>query len=273
MQVLAIEVMVERVGANLVFDVYRKPCCTERLITSDSNHDFSHKVAAFHSMADRLVSIPMSDDKYEAEVKKMIRMGEVNGYPRSTIINIINKHKRKKENLEFSTFFGMKNTDEEIKRRSVIFYPKVTRTLRRVYKEQGLELVHRNGNSLRQQLGSIKDPTPDLEKSGIYKINCEIMCLFKYLGMTEREIQVRFDDHLGYIRRNEYHRCVARHVMDSGHTIGENNVELVQEVFDTRKIEEIEAIHIYKNKHKPMMNGNLGMVRSPLLALFENNVK
>lgn len=41
--------------------------------------------------------------------------------------------------------------------------------------------------------------------------------------MNDCDISTRFNDHLGYVRRKESRRCVARHVMESGHQIGENS--------------------------------------------------
>lgn len=69
----------------------------------------------------------MSDNKYKTEVEKIVHIGEVNGGKESNIKNIIRKEELKKERMEMSTFYG-KSCRDNIDRRSVLFYPRVTRT-------------------------------------------------------------------------------------------------------------------------------------------------
>lgn len=101
-----LDTLVDRVDGNLQFDVYRKPCSTKRVITADSNQDIKHKMAAFHSMAHRLVSFPLQADTYERERLTIMEIGRVNGYKAESIDRIIRKHERKKQLLEYSTFYG-----------------------------------------------------------------------------------------------------------------------------------------------------------------------
>lgn len=65
---------------ELQFDIYRKPSYTDRLITSDSQHDFKQKMAAFHCMVHRMVTFRLSDANYKKELKKIKQLGKVNGY-------------------------------------------------------------------------------------------------------------------------------------------------------------------------------------------------
>lgn len=46
--------LIENVNGTLVVDMYRS---TQRVIPSDSFHDYKHKMAAYHSMAHFMVSI------------------------------------------------------------------------------------------------------------------------------------------------------------------------------------------------------------------------
>lgn len=57
---------------NLEFDIYRKPSLTNRLITSDSFHNHSHKMEALHSIAHRMVSLPLNAAKYDTEKNHII---------------------------------------------------------------------------------------------------------------------------------------------------------------------------------------------------------
>lgn len=91
-----LDVMVINNSPDIEFDIYRKPTYTNRLITNDSFHNFKHKMAAFHSMANRMVSMPLTDERYETEKRRIIDIGNFNGYKSRTINDIISKHEAKK---------------------------------------------------------------------------------------------------------------------------------------------------------------------------------
>lgn len=192
-----LDTLVMRVDGNLEFDVYRKPCSTRRVIVADSNQDMKHKMAAFHSMTHRLVKFPLSAKAYEKERLTILEIGRSNGYKMEAIDKIIRKHERKKQLLEYSTFYGLKKDrdDEEPIKISFPYYPKVTRALKPVYRNNKLEIVHRSSNSLRQHLGSLKDKIPELHKSGIYQIDCEEGCTYRYVGPLRKPV-TRFNEHM-----------------------------------------------------------------------------
>lgn len=54
---------------------------------------------------------------------------------------------------------------------------------------------------------------------------------------------------------------------NEGHTMDLNNLHLVKEINDKRKLRFYEAIQIHSNESN-LMNGNLGNLNSPLLAFF-----
>lgn len=66
-----LNVLVENVNGRLEVHVYRKPKSTRRFIQSDFFHDIKHKMAAFHTMAHYMTSIPISEEKVEQEVQKI----------------------------------------------------------------------------------------------------------------------------------------------------------------------------------------------------------
>lgn len=261
---LLVVVSCEVVNGKIEVDVYRKPTHTMRLITSDSFHDMKHKMAAYHSMANFMFSLPLSDDKIESETKKILEIGRVNGFKEAAISDIIEKHKEKKRLTEISTFF-MEPPDAP-KRISVRYYPKVTRSLRTVYNSFNIEMVHRNDGSLKNLLGTTKDTPMALHKSGIYRIQCGC-CGRVYIGMSIRKIFIRFNEHINSARWQRK-TAVGRHIFSSGHEINISNLELIQPVRQMWKVEFYEAIHIHKHKHENLLNIDDGNIDSPLLELF-----
>lgn len=158
-------------NGNLKFDIYRKPTFTGRLITSDSFQNYNHKMAALHSMAHRMISIPLSSERYEIEKDRIIEIGRINGYS-STVINIIKKHELKKQLSDSSTLFSPTKKDET----NGIVLPYLhqsTSRLARIYHDNGYQAVNTNNYSLQKLIGNAKDKIPNLLKSGIYEIECQ----------------------------------------------------------------------------------------------------
>lgn len=188
-------------------------------------------------------------------MNKIVELGRVNGYHESTILSIINRHRRKKLLSNVSTFYDVPKEPE--KRVAIRFFPRITRPLKPIYKEHGMELVHRNDGSLRQMLGTLKDKPLDLHRSGIYRIQCAC-CGRLYFGMTIRKLFERFNEH---IKSARWKRKTAVEVHIS-------ELKLMQPVNQTWKIEYYEAIHIYRHKHENLLNEDEGNVTSSLLKLF-----
>lgn len=231
--------LVEIVDNSLTIDVYRKPSSTMRLIPIDSHHDLKHKMTAFHSMAHFMVNLPLTQEKVDIETKKIVKIGRVNGYGESTILHIVKKHQRKKALREFSTFYESSTRDEPAARIGIKYFPKITSKLKPFYRSHKLELVQRSDFSLKNALGSIKDVPPDLHKSGIYRIMCNL-CGICYFGMSSRKLFVRFLEHIKSANwKNK--SAIGRHISISGHSINISDLSLVQEVRQIWKLELYEA--------------------------------
>lgn len=258
--------LVKSVNGTLEVDVYRKPTSTQRRITSDSYHDIKHKLAAYHSMAHFMFSLPLSENKILNETQKIVDIGRANGYCETTIRNIISKHRNKRALMDFSTLRNATSQGDQMKRVGVRYFPEVTDKLKPVFKSHNLELVHRSDGSLKQALGSIKDIPPDLHKSGIYRIQCGHCGRF-YFGMTIRKLFIRFNEHIKSAKWKTK-TAVGKHIFSSKHQVDISALKLVQEVKQKWKIEYYEAVHIYKNKHQNLLNVDLGNIISPLLDLF-----
>lgn len=270
-----LDTMVVKVNGRLEFEVFRKPCATRRVIVHDSNQEIKHKMAAFHSMAHRLVSFPLTNDAYTKERETILSIGQMNGYKTQSVERVIRKHERKKELLHYSTFYGLPrelNVDENIVRVSMTYCPEITRVLKPIYKKNNIEIVHRSGNSLRQNLGTVKDKIPEIHKSGIYKVECQDGCPYRYIGRTLRRAQTRFNEHLDDWVNDDSDSAVAAHLLKENHEIDIDKLSLMRTCQDRMRIDYMEAVYINKYKHTALMNKNLGKT-SPLLVLVDPKVE
>lgn len=140
-----LNVMCEIVDGRIQVDIYRKPTHTMRLITGDSFHDIRHKMAAYHSMANYMFSLPRTDDKIEKETRKIVEIGQVNGFKESAMLKIVDEHRKKSFLNEISTFYV--EPPEVPKRISVRYLLPESDEIVKV----GLQkFQHRNGTSQRR---------------------------------------------------------------------------------------------------------------------------
>ena len=216
-------------------------------------------------MAHFMYSLPLSEEKLRNEIEKIIEIGEVNGFRREAIVNIIDRHRKRKQLKEISTFYN-DPPDEQPVRVGVRYFPEITRLLKPVYRKFNLELVHRNDGSLLNTLVDIKDKILDLHKSGIYHIICS-HCGRSYYGMTIRKLFIRFNEHVNSANWRDK-TAVGSHIFASKHEINISELKLIKPVKQMWKIEFWEAIFINRHRHENLLNRDDGNVTSPLLNLF-----
>lgn len=167
---------------GLRFSIYRKPTHTDRYITVDSHHHASHKKVAFHSMAFRLINIPMSESDFEQELEYILNAAKVNGFSKEFVDEIVRKHTRTRTTRQLTT---LTPAPVRNKMMSLPYYPKVTNRLSNILKKYGIHVVTRNNNTLRHELCNYKDKPPPLSTSGIYEVSCKD-CDTTYIGQTKR---------------------------------------------------------------------------------------
>jgi hypothetical protein len=265
-----LDLLVERTGEGLAFSVYHKPTSATRYITNDSHTPIQHKVAAFHSMVHRLCKLPLSITDYMKEYTYIKHIADVNGYKDTMIDQLIMKHTKKIKRSNSSSLFSQNKALENIeapKRRvNMTFVPEITNKLKSVFSQFDLEMVFSSRNKLRNLLGSTKDKTEQLDKSGIYEIGCN-NCNNKYIGQTKRSVNKRFTEHEMNVRLiRPTKSAVAEHVLSNEHSISLQNVRLVKEVNNPNRLDAYESIYIGMEPNT--MNLDNGNISSPLFSFI-----
>lgn len=205
------------------------------------------------------------------ELKYIKYAATVNGYEENMIDVMVNKHlkKIKQENL---TKLIHQNSTNVYRRMKIRFYPTITNKLKTIFKKQDIELVFNNEGKLKNLLGSTKDKTQDIKKSGIYKITCN-NCNDVYIGQTSRNIITRFEEHNNHIIKNRPTKsAVALHVIENQHKCKIENLSLVKQVNDKQKLDAYESIYMHKNQEF-LMNTMEAPVISNLIRLAGNLTK
>lgn len=263
--------MQKQSDGSLQFAIYRKPTSTLRTITSDSNCSIKHKHAAFHSMVHRLCHINLSVSNYMREYKIIKEIARVNGYDDKLIDDLIVKHTRKKKNDNLTTLLSQNRSLSEKNIRVALSYvPEITGKIKNIFHSYKMDIVHTNQNKLSNLLGTTKDKTADLQKSGIYKIECGD-CDEIYIGQTKRKIEQRIKEHKYSIRCNHaYSSAYAAHVLENNH-FSECSVSLVHTINDYRQLDAYESYEILRDDN--VMNLDNGNIESPLIAYLVHKQK
>ncbi|XP_062708184.1 uncharacterized protein LOC134288193 [Aedes albopictus] len=232
--------------STLKFGIYRKPTSTDRYITSDSNHFGAQKQAAFHSMAHRLFNVPMAKEEFEEEKDRIYSAAEVNGYDKPFVDKIIRKHKRKTQRNSITT---LQPDTKEVKRVSLPFYPKITNPIKTTLHRQGLHVVHKSENTLRDLLCNLKDKVPPDEQFGIYQIPCKD-CPVVYIGQTRRKVKVRIREHKNaVVSKKSNESSVAAHTVETDHEI-DWGIQPTSTRFLSR-LTDTETVMLFRNRNPP----------------------
>ena len=77
---------------TLKFNIYRKPTATSHTIHADSHHPYSQKVVAYNSLIHRLLTVPLDNNDFQAELNSIRFIAVSNGYSSSIIDKLLKKH-------------------------------------------------------------------------------------------------------------------------------------------------------------------------------------
>lgn len=228
-------------------------------------------------MIHRLTSVPMSDQDFAREKEYILETGKKNGYHTEAIGARIRKIQGKTRQLQLSTLFK-----EEVKmkpprkRFSLIYEERTSRVMRRAFEKIGMDAAHSSRMfQLKTLLGSAKDKKTIEEKSGIYCIKCP-ECGNKYIGQTRRLIVTRFNEHINESRAarkagnkgRHFYSAVAKHICEKGHNIGIQDVSVIKEVYDRRKLDFYESLTMKRENEDILMNEEKGGGDTPLFKFI-----
>lgn len=154
---------------------------------------------------------------------------------------------------------------QQYRRTSMRFAPEITSKLKSKFHSHGFEIVYRNKCKLMNLLGSTKDKTAMLKKSGIYEIECT-KCNRKYYGQTKRNIETRMNDHKSYVRLNQPNKsAIASHIIfECQENVCMENVKLLEQVNDDKQLDAYEAHYIQRDPNA--LNSDKGNIESCLFS-------
>ena len=89
----------------------------------------------------------------------------------------------------------------------------------------------KTGKSVRSKKSNftvdINHPVNCQTKNMVYCISCD-RCPEQYIGESERTLQERFSEHLGYVRNDMLNKATGEHFNSIGHKISDMKVTIVE---------------------------------------------
>lgn len=271
-----LDLLIVKEHSSLTFEIYRKPTNTQRIIPNTSNHSHQHKMSSFNHMIHRMLTIPLSETGRRKELNYIFETGQLNGYTRQTIQQLIDKRTREQYKRSLTTLTQEQPTLKHI----AVNYNDETKKLRPILRKFGFELVFTSrNNQLQTLLGSTKDPIDSLYKSGVYQITCD-HCNKIYIGQTKRTLNTRFKEHVAEVTKahkdtekghvHHFKSKVAEHIYNEQHFLNTKNIKLLRHISNPWKLDVAESIEIFKQNHNKLLNKDQGNGYSWLFRLIPN---
>ena len=240
-----LDLNINKIENSLRFKIYRKPTATDITIHAHSYHPHTQKLAAYNSFIHRLINVPMNNDDYMHELKIIKQIALANGYSDAMIDKLLHKHKNKKDRV--------RNNKKDKKFVAANFTNILPKILTPIFNQLNISIGYRTNNNIKKLLynNNINDKTPNENRTGIYKLNCND-CDKYYIGQTGRSFHERFNEHLPTKNLLNIKSNFAKHIIDDGHTYTnlKTNLQPLHYCTKGRYMNAREEFEIYKENIK-----------------------
>ena len=254
-----LDVTIVRTPDGFTFEIYRKPTTCGALIPADSNHHHSHKHAAFRSLIQRLLKIPLNQEAYNKELGIIRDLCNRNGYEQRIIGKILKREKLKLHPLYVETL-----NNSNLTWRSISYEDESVSIVTNTLDRHNIKMAFKTTNNLFTLLNKKKSENDKLTRGGVYKIKCDDCDCF-YVGETGRSVGERIKEH-----RSTTLSAFGRHLKIHGHrSKKDENIDLLHDCKKGLKLTLLEALEIWKRKEDPLMlNEQVELRKEPLFKAF-----
>lgn len=260
-----LDINIKKINNELKFNIYRKPTTTDTVIHKNSQQSWKIKMSAFHSLTHRLLNFPLNEEDYKNELSIIKQIAHNNGYNASLIDNMI---KNKQNKIIKKLFYSVPN-EKPKNYRFLNHIPKCSDRVSKKLNKLGCNTVTVNKQNIGKILVNNKTKIDKLNKSGVYKINCED-CAAVYIGQTGRNINTRVKEHINSIRYNKKNTGISTHCIDNNHFIDLNNIKLVHNEKKSKRLDLLEQFEIKKSlkNNEFITNDQQNFMNTPILDIF-----
>lgn len=249
------------------FQIYRKPTHTDVVIPAASCHPWQHKLAAFHSYINRLLTVPLSNESYMKELNTIYNIAVANGYDRRMIDKLV----KTKINKQMAKLLYAVPRERVVHtyRSSMIYVGKISEKISKILRNNDVHVAFRTTNTVRRAICNGKEKTEVGRKSGVYRLTCD-ECNSVYVGQTGRCFETRYKEHISAYRNARPERShFAEHLLDTGHQLSDgHSYEVLHTCNKSLRLNVLEQLEIIKhNVDGAILNDQINVSSSPLLRI------
>lgn len=267
---LTIQLVSSTHGLTPSLDIYRKNTFSGISIHAHSLHPPHHKMSAVLAAIHRLLSLPLSKTAIETETAQIEKIVFLNG------LKIDVRRTIRKKRLQKLLNYSRQPTQTSSRRQKWIRLPYVGQTSNQLARELK-RLDYKVGFYPLTTLGSLsmlKDPIPQMDKPGVYKVSCG-ECPAIYVGQTGRPLKERFKEHISAAYSNNPERsAVALHCAAYGHDpekLTANHIHICNKGKTLNRLEEVEILAANKKDEKNLLNDLQDTTTNPIVQFVINS--
>jgi hypothetical protein len=243
-----------------VFSIYRKPTYTDQVIPSDSCHPISHKLASFHCMLHRLISIPMPQTSFDRELAIIKYIAERNGYSVHLIDTMLRKKQRKSAVKLHTTLLPYSNTTER-KWCKIPFINSLSYRIANILPKDKFRVSFYAPFSLSKALCLNKDKFNSDKQCGVYELECQ--CNAIYVGQTGRNFATRIKEHRMCYTLGNTTSIFAAHLLEENHP-PEFKFKVLHKFHKGKKLDALECLEIIQRRNlKTELLNDIQFLSSP----------
>jgi hypothetical protein len=216
---------------------YRKPTFTDTTIPYTSNHPPQHKYAAVRFLYNRLNPYQLHRDEYEQEDNIIQNILHNNSFPIRPQKSSTHRHKHTASpptpNLKWATF---------------TYTGRETTYITNVFKHSNIKIAFHTRNSILSHLTNhTHTHRNQYSSSGFYKLPCPD-CNKAYIGQTDRNFSIRFNEHKNAFRNNSPSPNFAKHLNEHAHSFGtiSTTMQTIQNQKKGSHLNNFEQCYIHK---------------------------
>lgn len=275
---------------------YRKPYCSNRFVNYHSYHPMKTKVNLILGMKRRAVKLSHPEYRKNA-LQELKTIFLYNSYPEKIINKFLfstqynieeNIIERQPLSLSFPSqsinlsnsvvnlqLSNTPNTELNNRYYSLPYIHNLTPKLITVFKNFDIKIAKKQTKTLNILYTKTKTPLNKLDNwNVIYRIACN-QCELSYIGQTSRNLKGRLASHKSDCRRGLHSCALAEHVINLGHSMNWNNIEILDRADSYYKRILLEMLHINSEKtmNKKSDTQNLSSIYTYILQLEKENYR
>jgi hypothetical protein len=205
-----------RSSLRIETDIYQKPTTTDTTMHFTSIHTNEHKLAVYRYHVERMFNLPLKTVQQKREWSTILHIAQQNGIPHTVIYKL-------RHQIEHKT---KRTTPRDSKNKKWAAFTYISPQIRKVtniFRNTNIRIAYKCRNTIANLIKTPRDHrTPSHNKWGIYQLSCNTSNL-PYVGQTSHSLNIRFQEHIRYIRYNNPQSAYTLHILQNQHKYSHMN--------------------------------------------------